>query len=125
MEGAVEADMTLVTDGMTVRTADLERLCRERDPRCVEFACFLLHSSGGDAELAAHRAIDGLFDDPPIRAMQRETALCVRDVAVAALDLRVTEAIERSIRKCWPVSPADRVGDEAAPRPLSRAGDAG
>ena len=93
---------TLVTGGMTVRTSDLERLCERYDPRCVEFACFLLHSSKADPALAAYRAIDGMFDDPAIRAMQRETAECVREVALAALDLKLSDGIEQAIRKCWP-----------------------
>lgn len=57
-------EITKVTEGMEVRTADLERICAHRDPRAVEFACFLLHSSKADPELAAFRAIDGMFDDP-------------------------------------------------------------
>lgn len=94
-------ETTTVTPGMEVRTADLARLCDERDPRAVEFACFLLHSSKGDAPLAAYRAIDGMFDDPAVRAMQRETAECVREVALLARHLELTRAIEGAIRKCW------------------------
>ncbi len=64
-----DGDPAKVTEGMEVRTADLyapllERICAHRDPRAVEFACFLLHSSKADPELAAFRAIDGMFDDP-------------------------------------------------------------
>lgn len=95
-------DTTRVTEGMEVRTADLEALCAPRDPRAVEFACFLLHSSRGDAQLAAHRAINGMFDDPSVRAIQRETAEAVREVALAALDLRLARGIEISIAACWP-----------------------
>lgn len=94
-------ELTTVTEGMIVRTADLERLCEQRDPRALEFACFLLHSSKGDPSLAAFRAIDGMFDDPNVRAVQRETAECVREVALAALDLKLAQAIEQAIARCW------------------------
>lgn len=96
-----DVELTTVTEGMIVRTADLERLCERRDPRAVEFACFLLHSSKGDAGLAAYRAIDGMFDDPNVRAIQRETAECVREVALAALDLKLSLGIEHAIARCW------------------------
>ncbi|MDP9381278.1 MAG: hypothetical protein M3Q29_14245 [Chloroflexota bacterium] len=94
-------ETTTITQGMVVRTVDLERLCQEHDPRAVEFACFLLHSSKGDAALAAYRAIDGMFDDPAMRMMQRETAECVREVALAAQHLHLTNRIEQAIEKCW------------------------
>ncbi len=96
-----DAEFTTVTQRMIVRTADLERLCERRDPRAVEFACFLLHSSKGDPGLAAYRAIDGMFDDPNVRAIQRETAECVREVALAALDLKLSQGIEQAIARCW------------------------
>lgn len=109
-------DTTVVTKDMIVRTADLERLCAERDPRSVEFACFLLHSSGGDAQLAIFRAIDGMFDDPNVRVIQKETAECVRAVALAALDLQLEGRIASAIAKCWPeqASPAGAGAAEAA-----------
>lgn len=92
-------DTTRVTRDLLVRTADLERLCEEHDPRCVEFACFLLNGSNGDAALAAYRAADGLFDDPNMRAMQLETAECVRRVALTAYDLRLSEEVAASVEK--------------------------
>ena len=92
-------EITKVTEGMEVRTADLERICAHRDPRAVEFACFLLHSSGGDARLAAFRAADGMFDDPKVRRMQLETAECVRRVALLAYDLELSGAVEASVAK--------------------------
>jgi hypothetical protein len=98
----VRVETTVVTQGMLVRTADLERICERRDPRAVEYACFLLHSSKGDAALAAFRAIEGMFDDPAVRATQRETAECVREVALAAYDLQLARRIEEAIEKCWP-----------------------
>ncbi len=94
-------EITKVTEGMEVRTADLERICTHRDPRAVEFACFLLHSSNADPELAAFRAIDGMFEDPPVRAVQRDTADAVREVALAALDLRLARHIEQCIARSW------------------------
>ena len=95
-------ETTKVTEGVVVRTVDLERLCEERDARSLEYACFLLHSSGGDAGLAIHRAIDGMFDDPAMRAMQKDTAECVRAVALAALDLQLEQRMQESMAKCWP-----------------------
>lgn len=100
--GATSAGHTKITEGVVVRTVDLERLCELRDPRCVEFACFLLHSSNGDAKLAIYRAIDGMFDDPNVRATQEETAECVRAVALAALDLQLSERVESAKVECWP-----------------------
>jgi len=94
-------EITRVTEGMEVRTADLERICTHRDPRAVELACFLLHSSNADPELAAFRAIDGMFEDSPVRAVQRDTADAVREVALAALDLRLARHIEQCIARSW------------------------
>jgi hypothetical protein len=94
-------EITKVTEGMEVRTADLERICAHSDSRAVEFACFLLHSSKADPELAAFRAIDGMFEDPPVRAIQRDTAEAVREVALAAMDLRLARHIELSIARSW------------------------
>jgi len=98
---ATGIEVTMVTPGLDVPTTMLENLCVERDPRCVEFGCFLLHSSQGDAELAIHRAIDGMFDDPNVRAVQAETAECIRAVAVAAMDLRLGRHVRGEIEKHW------------------------
>lgn len=101
VEGHTDMETTLVTEGLTVRTADLERLCEQHDPRGVEFGCFLLHSSKGDAALAIHRAIEGMFGDPAMRAMQEETAECIRAVAVSALDLRLEQHLRREMERLW------------------------
>ncbi len=92
-------ETTSVTEGMEVRTSDLERLCEQHDPRCVEFACFLLNSSKGDAPLAAYRAVDGMFDDPNMRQMQLETAECVRLVALASYELKLSQDVADSVEK--------------------------
>ena len=42
-----------------------------------------------------------MFDDPAIRAMQEETAQCIREIAVAALDWQLSRHIQSEKERLW------------------------
>lgn len=92
-------ETTKIAEGMYLPVSELERLCECYDRRSLEFACFMLHSSRGNAELAIRRVLDGMFEDENVQAVQEETAHCVRAVAVAAYDYALSKEIESAAAK--------------------------
>lgn len=95
----MELETTKIADDMHVPVQVLEALCERYDRRSMEFACFMLHSSRGSAELAIHRVLDGMFEDENVQAVQEETAQCVRAVALAAYDYKLSQLIETEAAK--------------------------